>query len=315
MTNYPHIPVLLNEVITALKPQAGKWYLDATLGDGGHTIAMLKKKAKVIAFDQDENAISRATKNIQAACPGVKLKLFANQPVDLAAVDCLLVNQNFSTFSDVLDHFPGLKLSGALFDLGVSTYQILSPDRGFSFQSEAPLDMRMDKRLGVTAADLINALPEKELSRLFLEYGGEPYAAKIARHLVSSRLIKPITTTTQLAEIIARLKPHSKTNPATQVFQALRIAVNLERESIIEALPEVALRLTPGSTLAIISFHSGEDRIAKHFIRNEETLSEVNKKPILPGEEEISRNPRGRSAKLRLATKNDQNHKKSQSTP
>ncbi len=302
---FSHRPVLLQEVIHYLDPHKGDWYLDATLGDAGHTIALLKAGAKVLAFDQDEEAITRAKKNIETACPGVKIVLYSNQFVDIGLFDCILVNQNFSKFSQIVEPLTNLSLSGALFDLGISTNQLLNPKRGFSFQHDSPLDMRMDNRLGVTAADLVNALPQKQLASLFLEYADETSASKIAKAIVTTRRNRPFSTTYQLATLIERVKPsRSKIHPATKVFQALRIAVNLERESLMEVLPQVTNALSKGARLAVISFHSGEDRIVKHFLKDTLSLEADVHNPILPSQKEIEINPKSRSAKLRIAYKN-----------
>lgn len=295
-----HQPVLFEEVLKALEPKPNHWYLDGTLGAAGHTIGLLKKGVKVIAFDQDQEAIDRAKKNIEAACPGIKLTLDAKPPND---EQCILVNQNFNTLSQVLTDLGNIKLSGALLDLGTSTYQLLDTNRGFSFQYDAPLDMRMDTRLGVTAADLVNALPEKHLVRLFQEYSDEPYAVKIAKVVAQKRTDQPFRTTKQLSDLISRIKPKGSIHPATQVFQALRIAVNLERDTLMEVLPQIADALLPNSILAIISFHSGEDRIVKHFLNESNEFEVLTKTPITPSQTEITNNPRSRSAKMRLAQK------------
>lgn len=305
-TDIHHQPVLLNEVLEYLNPQPSAWYLDGTLGAAGHTIAILKKNAKVIAFDSDQEAITRAKENIEAACPGIKLSLYENQPIDSSQTDCILINENFSKLNEVLPLLGNIKLSGALLDLGTSTYQLLDPNRGFSFQYDAPLDMRMDKRLGVTAADLVNALPEKHLVKLFEEYADEPQAKKIAKAIAERRSILPFQKTSHLADLVARIKPRGSTHPATQVFQALRIAVNLERESIENALPQIVEALDNDANLVVISFHSGEDRIIKNFFKDHQSLGILTKNPLTPTQEELNKNPRSRSAKLRVAKKNDQ---------
>ncbi len=298
-----HQPVLSKEVLHHLKPKLGHWYLDGTLGDGGHTILILKTKAKVLAFDQDEVAIERAKQNIIAACPGVKICLYENQPINVSDYDCILVNQNFSTLDQVLPNLIGINLNGALFDLGISSYQLLTPERGFSFQYDAPLDMRMDRRLGVTAADLLNALAEKQLIQVFRDYADETYAPKIAKAIVLSRQTRPFTSTTQLANLITQLKPKSSIHPATKVFQALRIAVNLELHSLTQLLPQVVNALEVGSPLVVISFHSGEDRIVKHFFKDNLNLEIVNKDLITASPEENKQNPKATSAKMRVARK------------
>lgn len=296
-----HQPVLLEETLNFLKPKKNHWYLDSTLGGAGHTIAILKTGAKVIAFDQDETAINRAKENIQAACPGIKLADYSPR-LDTNKLDCILVNENFSKIDDVLTAL-NLSLSGALFDLGISTYQLKDPTRGFSFQEDAPLDMRMDRRLSVTAADLINALPQTHLARLFQEYADETYAPKIAAAIVKRRAQLPFKTTNQLGRLITTIKPPSRIHPATQVFQALRIAVNLELQSLSEALPQVNKHLRKDAPLLLISFHSGEDRLVKQYFKENPDLSVITKTPVTPTTKEITNNPASRSAKLRVAQK------------
>jgi len=180
------------------------------------------------------------------------------------------------------------------------------PQRGFTFQSEGPLDMRMDPDLGVTAADLLMALSQKELTRLLLELGDETFAAKIARRIVKVRQRTPIVTTTQLADLVARIKPHSKIHPATKTFQALRMAVNQERYSLTQALPQALRLLKKQGRLVIISFHSGEDRLVKHFLKEQaesNNLEILTSKPVKPTVLEINQNHKARSAKLRAAAK------------
>ncbi len=303
MTEYQHQPVLLKEALEYLQVKPGRIYLDATLGDGGHTQAILEKGASVIAIDQDPQALERASARLQSACPDINIKLDVKLPVtQVEAKTCLLIRSNFAN----LDQLINLPIDGILFDLGVSTLQILMPQRGFTFQSEGPLDMRMDPDLGVTAADLLMALSQKELTRLLLELGDETFAAKIARKIVKVRQRTPIVTTTQLADLVARIKPHGKIHPATKTFQALRMAVNQERYSLIEALPQALRLLKKQGRLVIISFHSGEDRLVKHFLKEQaesNNLEILTSKPVKPTVLEINQNHKARSARLRAAAK------------
>ncbi|QHO63536.1 16S rRNA (cytosine(1402)-N(4))-methyltransferase RsmH [Candidatus Chazhemtobacterium aquaticus] len=303
MTEYQHQPVLLKEALEYLQVKPGRIYLDATLGDGGHTQAILEKGASVIAIDQDPQALERASARLQSACPDINIKLDVKLPVtQVEAKTCLLIRSNFAN----LDQLINLPIDGILFDLGVSTLQILMPQRGFTFQSEGPLDMRMDPDLGVTAADLLMALSQKELTRLLLELGDETFAAKIARRIVKVRQRTPIVTTTQLADLVARIKPHGKIHPATKTFQALRMAVNQERYSLTQALPQALRLLKKQGRLVIISFHSGEDRLVKHFLKEQaesNNLEILTSKPVKPTVLEINQNHKARSAKLRAAAK------------
>ena len=302
-TDYLHRSVLTREVKEYLNLQPGGIYLDATLGDGGHTLALLEAGVKVIALDQDPEAIERAEKRLSSTLPKVILHQTQSPVHDLEKNDCLLLKTNFSRLEEVVK----IKLDGILFDLGVSTLQLLKPERGFTFQSDGPLDMRMDPELGVTAADLLNAFSEKELAKLFQELGGETYAKPIAAKIALVRKHQPITTTSQLANLISRVKfPTGKIHPATKVFQALRMAVNLERDALKITLPQAVNLLKPEGRLVIISFHSGEDAIVKLFFRDQAEkgqLKILTSKPVKPTEEEKNINPRSRSAKLRSAQK------------
>jgi len=286
-----HVPVLLNEVLDALRPEPDSWYLDGTFGRGGHTGALLEREARVVALDWDPDAIAAGQEK------------FAGE---IATGRLQLVHTNFAEFPSALKQIGLIPpfFSGALLDLGMSSNQIDESGRGFSFSREEPLDMRMDPRLGVTAADLVNALPEKHLKSLIWENSQETFASPIAHAIIEQRAQQPFTTTTQLAELIQRVKRkrEGKIHPATKVFQALRIAVNLEKENLAQLLTDVSVWLEPKAPLAIISFHEGEDRLAKHAFREWEEAgkgSQMTKKPVMPGEEELARNPRSRSARLR----------------
>ena len=289
MTNNYHLPVLLNEIVEHFAPKPDMTIVDATFGGGGHSTKFLEQGAKVIGFDQDEDAISNAATLIDQ---------YPNQ--------LTLVKDNFNSIQTQLAKLGINTIDAILFDLGVSSHQLDTPNRGFSFQASAPLDMRMDKTLGVTAADLIAALAEKELAKLFFTYGDETRSKAIARKIVNQRKTQPITTTTELANLISqvyRTPRLGKIHVATKVFQALRIAVNDELNSLKDTLPQTLNLLKPNSKLAVISFHSGEDRLVKQFINQTNSLTQITKKPIIASEAETNTNPRARSAKLRIAIK------------
>lgn len=283
-----HVPVLLEESTDLLLGNRGKLYVDCTLGLGGHTKRILEKnpEAFVIGIDRDEEAIELAKEN---------LKEFEGR--------FAIYKANFADLDVVLEAEGVDKVDGFLFDLGVSMFQLKS-ERGFSFQIDAPLDMRMDKEQKLTAYRVVNEYPEKELARIIWEYGEERLSRKIARAIVQYRKRKPIETTKELADIILSVYPerlkHGRIHPATKTFQAIRIEVNRELESLKEALEKTTDRLNPKGRLVVISFHSLEDRIVKNFFReHSQELKILTKKPITPSEEEIRMNPAARSAKLR----------------
>lgn len=302
MSTY-HIPVMLSEVIRYLNVQRDYWYIDCNLGGGGHTEGILQAGGKVLGIDLDPDAILEVAKNYHLKVTQKDSRFFAESERSI------LFQDNFSHLSSIihLTHIP--HPSGILFDLGVSSYQLETPQRGFSFNVEAPLDMRMNPNIGVTAADLINALSEKELARLFWEYGEENFSRPIAKRIVEYRQKKKIETTNELAQIILSVRHRTssdRTHPATRVFQALRIAVNDELNSLKEALPQALDVLVPRGRLVVISFHSLEDRIVKNFFKDEQqkgTIAILTQKPNEPTEEEVRNNPRSRSAKLRAAEK------------
>lgn len=291
-----HIPVLLKEVIKFLAVKPNKLYIDTTVGGGGHSEAIIKKRGRVLGIDMDPKALEMARKRLASACP----------PGAFA-----LAHGNFANLAEIAKKEGFKPVSGILFDLGISTYQLEDPSRGFSFGAEAPLDMRMDPNLKVTAKDLINVLNEGELYELFTKLGEEHYSRPIARAICRARRIKPIETCNQLVQIILRARPkrgqYDRTHPATRVFQALRIAVNDELNNLKEALPQAVDLLEPGGRLVVLSFHSLEDRIVKNFFKEgseKGTLKILTKKPIRPTREEVEKNPRARSGKLRAAEKN-----------
>ncbi|MEO0948308.1 MAG: 16S rRNA (cytosine(1402)-N(4))-methyltransferase RsmH [Cyanobacteria bacterium J06641_5] len=282
MSAFKHTSVLLAETIAGLEIVSGDRYLDATLGGGGHARAILETAPGVhlTAIDRDAMALEAA---------GARLAEFG---------ECVeFWRGNFADFEA-----PSATYGGVLADLGVSSPQFDAPERGFSFQHEAALDMRMDDRQALTAAEIVNHWDERELADLIYEYGEERLSRRIARHLVGSR---PFQTTTALAAAIAACVPgkyrHGRIHPATRTFQALRIAVNAELTSLEAFLPKATQWLRPGGVLAIISFHSLEDRRVKYHIRDSPDLKAIVKKPIVAGLEECRQNPRARSAKLRLA--------------
>lgn len=284
---------MLTEAIEYLQPRTGVWNIDATLGSGGHTEALLSRGVNVFSIDWDTAAIERAHSR------------FADQ---LESGQLILAHDTFAHLDELWRLEPkltGVQPSGILFDFGTSTEQLMSETRGFSFTGDGPLDMRMDTRRGVTAADLLMALSERELIEVFNEFGGEEESRRIAIRIKQSL---PITTSAQLADLVAKVKrkPTRKLHPATKVFQALRIAVNTEMEEISEALPKALELLEAGGRLVTIGFHEGEDRIVKRLFREwaqAEKGTIVTKKPLAPSQEEIEENQRSRSAKLRVFEK------------
>ena len=281
-----HKPVLLHEAIDLLNVEPGKSYLDCTLGSAGHSIEIINKGGKLHAIDQDPKAVKRASIRL-STCSKAEFQLKVG---------------NFNQLLEAANHFKVKSFDGILFDLGLSSDQLDDPDRGFSFLSDAPLDMRADLTLTVTAADLVNGLHKGELSKLIDTYGQESYHQAIANRIVKERLESPIKTTHQLADLVSDVKRHhGKTHPATKTFQALRIAVNDELNNLKNALPQAVELLGKSGRLVIISFHSLEDKIVKNFIKGEPKLNNLTEKPITPSTEEVKDNPRSRSAKLRAA--------------
>ena len=283
-----HTPVLLEESTDLLLENGGELYLDCTLGLGGHARRILEKnpQAFVIGIDRDEEAIELAKENLKEF-----EGRFAIYKADFADLDEVLRAEGID------------KVDGILLDLGVSMLQLKS-ERGFSFQIEAPLDMRMDKDQRLTAYKVVNEYSEKDLARILWEFGEERLSRKIARAIVQQRKKKPIETTKELAELVSSLYPprmrHGRTHPATKTFQAIRIEVNKELESLKTALKKTPDLLNTQGRLVVISFHSLEDRIVKNFFRERSDAFKIlTKKPITPSQEEIAMNPASRSAKLR----------------
>ena len=301
-----HIPVLLNEVIDGLSIKKDGNYLDLTLGRAGHSSVILSRldKGHLYGFDQDEEAISESDHRLSKISDHYTL-----------------YHQNFSSSYETLikEGLEG-KFDGILMDLGVSSPQFDEGSRGFSYRSDAPLDMRMDTRKSLTARDVVNTYSEKDLTRIFQEYGEERFAHVISRNIIKARDVSPIETTFQLVEIIKNSKPakelHKAGHPAKQVFQALRIEVNDELNILRESLKDIVKLLAPHGRLAVITFHSLEDRIVKQFFKSLTTVVgdridgptqtkevdyiQITNKPIVSKEEELEINNRAHSAKLRI---------------
>ncbi len=277
-----HIPVLGKEIIAGLAIRSNGHYLDTTVGGGGHSRLILDAApdTKITAIDQDEDALTAAKNNL--AKYGNRVEF---------------VHSNFAFYEFTRNIFDGI-----IADLGVSSYHLDNPERGFSFRHEAELDMRMDRSQLLTAAEAINHWDEEELANIFFKYGEERLSRRIARRIVEKR---PFHTTTELAETISYCVPrkyrYGRIHPATRVFQGLRIAINDELKSLETLLEKAPDALVEGGKIAIISFHSLEDRIVKHAFKDSPSLKVLTKKPIIAQEEEISTNPRSRSAKLRIA--------------
>lgn len=296
MSTY-HTSVLLQQTIDQLKVKAGKRYIDGTLGGGGHTQEILKHGGLVLGIDMDADALSFVEEEVKSG----KLEL-ANKN------NLVLAKGNFKDIEKIAKVQGFDNVAGVLFDLGVSSHHLDTAQRGFSFQKEGPLDMRMDGDLQVKAGDLINILNKGELYDLFTKLGEERFARPIISGIIRFRKIKRIETTMELSEIIRKVVPFTKKgiSPSTKVFQALRIAVNDELNSLMEALPKAVDLLESEGRLAVISFHSLEDRIVKRaFLKFEEKgLGKIiTKKPLIPNENELSANSRSRSSKLRIFEK------------
>jgi len=294
-----HKPALLKSAVDYLNIKPGKLYVDATIGGGSHSLEILKKKGRVFGLDCDLDAVKHSQKRLAAFCKNAC-------PLNAFEV----VSGNFVHLGEILDKHKIIHPAGILFDLGTSQHQLMSKGRGFSFNADEPLDMRMDKNLQVKAADLIGGLGQKGLYELFSRLGEEKYSRAIAGNIVSARKLNPIKTTGQLGEIAQRVyfkhKVKSKIHPATKIFQALRIAVNDELNSLREVLPQALEKLMPGGRIVIISFHSLEDRIVKEFFKEKQKQGKIKiitEKPICPKEREKIENPACRSAKLRTAEK------------
>lgn len=304
-----HTPVLLKEVVEFLKVRKGEKYIDATVGGGGHTEAILKAGGEVLGIDCDPEAVAFSRKHLALACPVPTERERPSGPPDVFRWK--IVQGNFADLKEIAQENGFVSVAGILFDLGVSSYQLKTAERGFSFQADMPLDMRMNPDLKVTAADLINGLTKGELYELFTKYSEEKLAWPIAAAVARARAVRPVDRCDQLARIVeAVYKKHyrarSRIHPATKVFQALRIAVNDELNSLKEVLPQAVELLQPGGRLTVISFHGLEDGIVKRFFKEKEKegiLKILTKKPARPTDKEIEENPRARSGKLRAGEK------------
>ena len=292
--DFGHIPVMLNEVIEYLNPVPGNIFIDGTLGLGGHAEVMLDiigAKGRLIGIDRDAQALALAQEN---------LKRYRGQ--------CVFAHRNYRHIDQILAELSIQHVDRILLDLGLSSFQLNNPERGFSFRVEGPLDMRMDQDSYISAFDLVNSLSEKEISSILKDFGQERWHHRIARNIVQGRSRKPIETTKELSDMVLRAMPrHSKRakiHPATRTFQAFRIAVNRELEGLEEALDKCIDALTVGGRIGVISFHSLEDRIVKLKFRSlakKGTLNLIVKKPLRPSDGEAKINSRARSARFRIA--------------
>jgi len=304
-----HKPVMPGEVLHYLKCKPGGVYVDGTVGGGGHAVEILKRSApdgRLVGIDRDDDAVAESARNLKSFGPRAAI-----------------VKGNFADLADIMSGMGIEKVDGILLDLGLSSHHVDTPERGFSFMSDALLDMRMDRSRGPAAHELINTLSEQELKRVFREYGEETMAGKVARAIVKRRVSSPILRTMDLAGIVLSAVPPSRRrariHPATKVFQALRIAVNDELTNLLRVIRVGAGLLNEGGRFVIISFHSLEDRIVKNQFRELEKgctcppdfprctcgrkpqLRVVTRRPVLPDPEETDVNPRARSARLRAA--------------
>lgn len=311
MNKFSHTSVLLFECIDSLNIRDGFTYVDCTAGGGGHSLEIAKrmgKNSRLICFDRDKDAIAAATERLRDYLDRVTF-----------------INENFSSLADVIKDFKINNLGGVLADLGCSSYQFDTPERGFSYMHDAALDMRMDVDSPLSAYNVVNEYAESDLKRIIFDYGEERFAPKIAAAICNTRAKKPITTTHELADIIKEAIPSAARadgpHPAKRTFQAIRIEVNGELDAIKPLIDSAAANLVPGGRLAIISFHSLEDRIVKQSYKSllggctcpkdfpicicgrKPVIKEITKKPILPSPDELENNPRSRSAKLRVAEK------------
>jgi 16S rRNA (cytosine1402-N4)-methyltransferase len=283
-----HVPVMPREVIEWLDPRPGKIIVDGTLGGGGHTRLLAQRLGDsggfVLALDRDAGALAAAEQS-------------------LAGLSVKIAQANFCDLAGVLDELEIAAVDGVLLDLGLSSDQLADESRGFSFEATGELDLRFNTAEGQPAWQLLSRLKENEIADIIFQFGEERYSRRIARRIALARATRPIRTAGELADLVRRTVPRSadRIDPATRTFQALRIAVNRELESLDLALQRIPDRLKPGGRLAIISFHSLEDRRVKEAFRSDQRLENLTKKPIRPSDAEIQSNPRSRSAKLRVA--------------
>ena len=288
-----HEPVMVAEVLEHLAPARGGVFVDCTVGYGGHTKAMLHAGAsRVIGLDRDPDALGHAGAALASEASRVEL-----------------VHSDYRRLDEILDARGITGVDGILADLGVSSMQLDEAGRGFSFRRDEPLDMRMDRTSGLTAAEMIRDADERTLADVIYEFGEERHARRIARAIVEARDRSAVDSTGRLAEVVRRAVPrkgYSRIDPATRTFQAIRIWVNRELEGLDVFLTQAARRLRPGGRMAVIAFHSLEDRIVKHTLRSLQATGDIGltirtKRPVVPSEAEVERNPRARSAKLRVA--------------
>ena len=308
--DFLHKPVMLNECIDMLNIVPSGIYVDGTLGGAGHSLEIVKRldSGKLIAFDQDIEAIENAK---------IKLKAYEDKVI--------LIHDNFRNIKKSLEDIDIFRINGLLLDLGVSSYQLDSPERGFSYRYDAPLDMRMNQSSQISAKYIVNTYSEEDLKRIIRDYGEEKWASRIAQFIVEERMKKPIDTTGELVQIIKAAIPkkarEEEQHPAKRTFQAIRIETNHELDVIHDVLESAVELLLPGGVISVITFHSLEDRIVKNFFRDESTgcicppeipvcvcnyqarLRLAHRKPLVPSEEELRENPRSRSAKVRGAIK------------
>lgn len=310
---FSHVPVLLSECLEALAIRPDGTYVDCTLGGGGHSsqIALRLSTGRLLGIDRDDEALAAATPRVKNALSGGTF---------------IPIKGNFHDAKALLQAAGVERIDGALLDLGVSSHQFDDPERGFSYRADAPLDMRMDQSCGVTAAEIVNTYSLQQLTRVLTDWGEERWAARIAQFMVDRRKQAPIATTGQLVSLIddaipKKVREKDGSHPARRTFQALRIEVNDELRPLAQAIEDIVSCLSPGGRIAVIAFHSQEDRIVKNTLR---TLSDpcicpksfpvcvcgrkpqvrlVHRKPLVAGEEELARNPRARSATLRVAEK------------
>jgi 16S rRNA (cytosine1402-N4)-methyltransferase len=291
-----HVPVMLQEVLNYLKPSPGQIIVDATLGTGGHSLEILKRilpGGKLVGIDRDENSL--------AICRQRLMSFQGNTE---------FVHANFTDLDQVLGNLGIDKIDGIVFDLGISSYQLQDAQRGFSFQEDGPLDMRLDKSSYISAYDLVNHLNENEISQMLWNFGQERWHNRIARLLVQERRNEPIATTRQLANLVIRAIPHRyrrsyyRIHPATRTFQAVRIAVNRELEILESTVKKAVDILRKQARICVISFHSLEDRAIKHTFRalkSDGLINIITAKPLTPNPGEIEANPSSRSSKFRVA--------------
>ncbi|GEM49529.1 16S rRNA (cytosine(1402)-N(4))-methyltransferase RsmH [Deinococcus cellulosilyticus] len=284
--DYSHIPVLANEVVEGLDPKPGKVFIDGTLGGAGHTRLLLEKGAQVYGIDQDPFVTSRTPE-----LPGLTV-----------------LKGNYRDMVELMQETGISQVDGILLDIGVSSFQLDDASRGFSYHEDAPLDMRMSQE-GLSAYEVINGYDPEEIAAILYEYAEERHSRRIARYIVEARQKKPIETTTELAALIKRAYPgqHARgIHPARRSFQALRIHVNDELGALKDGLQAAKTLIEPGGRLAVISFHSLEDRIVKQFVKGNNGFKPLTKRPVEATEEELEHNPRSRSAKLRVAERTEE---------